>query len=346
MNPPLPRKNAPNTKARRWRELSVLIVGTGSIGRRHARVLRSLGVSDLRIAEPLAPQRAQAKAEGGFAAEYTDFAAGLADRPDAAFICTPPRLHVAQASLALQRGVHVFCEKPLAETLAQVRGLRQAIRRSGRVFAVGYCMRHHEALSRAKRHLDAGRIGRLVSVRCRMGEHLPDVRPDYRSLFTLREMGAFDLAHEIDLACWFAGQPVRRVKGMFGAYSDLGFTAPDLVELVIGFADRCLASVHLDFFGSPRMRATELIGTQGTIVVEYASWDEARLSLFDRAGRKWQTQRLKTERDHMFRAEDRMFLEAIANGTAVGCDFEAALQSLRVIEKARLAEGRAGRNAP
>ncbi|MBI4622322.1 MAG: Gfo/Idh/MocA family oxidoreductase, partial [Verrucomicrobia bacterium] len=148
----------PGAKSKRWHELSVLVVGCGSIGLRHVRVLRSLGVVDLRIAEPLAARRALVKSEEVIVAEYADLAAGLADRPDAAIICTPPRLHIEQASLTLQKGVHVFLEKPLAETLAQVRGLRQTIRASRRVFAVGYCMRHHEALSRAKQQVDAGRV--------------------------------------------------------------------------------------------------------------------------------------------------------------------------------------------
>lgn len=317
-----------------WHERSVLIVGCGSIGRRHARVLRSLGVSDLRIVDPVAAQRTTLQAEGATTASYDELTAALADAPDAAIICTPPGLHVAQSALALEAGVHVLCEKPLAASVREAVALRHIIRKSRRIFAAGFCMRHHEALRRAKHYIERGKIGRLVSIRCRMGEHLPTVRPDYRGMFTLEHMGAFDLVHEIDLACWFAARPFTRVTGLCGAFSDLGFTAPDVAEVVIQFGQDCLASVHLDFFGSVRVRATELMGTLGTIVVEYASWDRAELAIHVLSDGGWRRERFKTERDRMFRVQDRRFLEAIGNGsTPPDSDFESALQSLRVIER-------------
>ena len=82
---------------------------------------------------------------------------------------------------------------------------------------VALCFRYHEGLARAKQHLDSGRIGRLVSIRALMGEHLPDVRPDYRNIFLANHNGAFDLMHDIDLALWYAGQPVRKVHCVSGS---------------------------------------------------------------------------------------------------------------------------------
>ena len=89
---------------------------------------------------------------------------------------------------------------------------------------------------KAKALLDQGRIGRLICVRCRVGEHLPQVRPDYRNMVVLKEGGAYELTHEIDLACWFAGKPISQVKAIHGAFSDLGFTAPDVVEILINIS--------------------------------------------------------------------------------------------------------------
>src|SRR5205085_7137903 len=134
---------------------------------------------------------------------------------------------------------------------------------------VGLCFRYHKGLREVKQLLCDGAIGRLVSIRALMGEHLPDVRPDYRTLFSAQYSGAFDLMHDIDLALWFANQPVREVKAIYGSYSDMGIQAPDLVEILIDFEDRCLASVHLDFFQRPRRRQIELIGVAGVIAVEF-----------------------------------------------------------------------------
>ena len=100
---------------------------------------------------------------------------------------------------------------------------------------VALCFRYHEGLVRAKQYLDSGRIGRLVSIRALMGEHLPDVRPDYRTMYLALHNGAFELMHDVDLALWYAGQPVRKVHCVYGTYSDIGIQAADMVRDSDGF---------------------------------------------------------------------------------------------------------------
>ncbi len=316
------------------RSSSVLIVGCGSIGRRHARVLRSLGVKDVRICDLDSDQRRVLVGEGPVNTEYNTYKSGLQDNPDAVLICTPPELHIPMAIQALNSGSHVLCEKPLSRNLDRVDELDAAIQETGKVFAVAFCFRHHEGLGLAKEYLQKGRIGRLVSLRLRMGEYLPEVRPDYRMMFTLTQGGAFDLTHEIDLACWFTDQPITEVRSLHGACSDLGFTAPDLVELIIRFGERCLASVHLDFFSLPRTRITELMGTTGTISVEFARWDRCTVSVYEQSIGHWVPEDLTTERDEMFRREDQEFLQAIVSGTPVSCPLPEAVKSQKIISLA------------
>jgi len=314
--------------------LSVLITGCGSIGRRHARVMRSIGMRDLRICDPSDAQRKALVAEGPVSREYTDLESGLEDGPDTVLICTPPEQHVPMAIQALDSGAHVLSEKPLSDTLDGVKELEAAVERSGKVFAVAFCFRHHEGLSLARKLLQEGVIGRLVSLRLRMGEHLPEVRPDYKNLFTLTRGGAFDLTHEIDLACWFADKPFTEVRSLQGACSNLGFTAPDLVELVIRFGERCIASVHLDLFSLPRARVTELLGTRGSITVEFASWDRCTVSVYEQSSGHWKHNELATERDEMFRREDREFLRAVVSSTPVSCPLSEAVKSQKIISLA------------
>lgn len=316
---------------RDWRELSVLIAGCGSIGKRHARVLRSLGVADLRACDPVADQRAQLAAETPDVRLYPRYEAALADGPDTVFICTPPEMHVPMAAEAIAAGGHVFTEKPLSDSLSGVDELAAQAAAAGRKVMVGLCFRYHAGLLRAKRLLDEGRIGRLVSIRALMGEHLPEVRPDYRTLFTAQHGGALDLMHEIDLALWFAGQGVRQVKALSGTFSDIGIEAPDVAEILIEFEDRLLASIHLDFFQLPRRRQFELIGTQGTILVEFAKWDECTLSVYGAASHAWAHDTFTTDRDDMFRDEDREFLIAVAEDAPIACDIDEGRRSVEVV---------------
>lgn len=316
-----------------WRELSVLIAGCGSIGRRHARVLNGLGVTDLRACDPVPAQRATLRAEIPSIRLYDSYEDGLADRPEAVFICAPTREHVPMAMAALRAGCHVFCEKPLSDTTDGLDELAALSRATGRQVMVGLCFRYHEGLRKAKEYLEAGRIGRLVSVRALMGEHLPEVRPDYRTLFSAKYSGAFDLIHEIDLAIWYANRSVREVLCLSGTYSDIGIEAPDLAEILIGFEDRCLASIHLDFFQRPRRRQTELIGTEGVIIIEFARWDRCTVSVYEAGQGRWEQEEMVTERDDMFRAEDREFLQCVAAGWPVPCDIAEGRKSVEVVEK-------------
>ena len=318
-----------------WRDLSVLLVGCGSIGKRHARVLVRLGIKDIRVCDPNSDQVAGLLKETPQVRTVPSFEQGLEEKPDTVFVLTPPELHVRMISQALATRCHVFCEKPLSDSLDGVLALMAQADSSDKKVMVGLCFRYHEGLLKAKRMLDAEEIGRLVSIRALMGEHLPEVRPDYRTLFSAKDSGAFDLSHDVDLAVWYADQPVADVQCVYGTFSDIGIEAPDTVEMLIRFADRCVASVHLDFFQRPRRRQIDLIGTAGVIVVEFPSWDACTISAFSASTGKWDHERIQTRRDDMFETEDREFLQAVAGGHPVRCDIPEAVKSLKVIAKAQ-----------
>ena len=306
-------------------------------GKRHARVLQRLGVHDLRACDPLPEQRAALLADVPGTAMFEGFEAGLAAAPDTVLICTPPNLHIAQAETALRAGCHVLCEKPLTdrdERVAELLGLASA---RNRKVMVAHCFRYHQGLLLAKRYLDTGRLGRLVSVRALMGEHLPDARPDYKTLVAAGFYGAFDLMHDLDLAIWFAGRPIRRqytVSGPFALYADMDTNLPDVAEILLEFEDRRVATVHLDFFQRPRRRQIELIGTEGVAIVEFARWEHCTVSLYDSGAREWIVTEMDTERDDMFRDEDRDFLCCVAEGKPISCTVEEAMKSVRVVVSA------------
>jgi hypothetical protein len=99
----------------------------------------------------------------------------------------------------------------------------------------------------------------------------------------------------------------------------------------MGFEDRCVASVHLDFFQRPRRRQIELIGTAGVIIVEFARWERCTVSTFQASRDSWQVEEMATERDDMFIAEDREFLQCVAEDRPIACTIAEARQSLEVV---------------
>lgn len=315
--------------------MSVLIAGAGSIGKRHARALLDLGVRDLRVCDPRPQACAEIAAGASSAKLFDSYEAGLKGRPDAVLICTPTEMHVPMAIAAIEAGCHAFIEKPLSNSCEGVEELSLLAHSNNRKVMVGLCFRYHEGVLRAHEVLRSGRMGRLVCVRALVGEYLPDVRPDYRDVDYARHGGAFELMHDLDLALWMAGSPVKKVHAIFGAYGGIGIQAPDMVELLIDFEDPCAASVHLDFFQRPRRRQLELMCTNGVIVLEFARWDRCTLSTCDANHERWSHEEMETDRDDMFRAEDREFLTAIADDLPIHCTVAEGFRSLEVIQEAQ-----------
>ena len=96
-----------------------------------------------------------------------------------------------------------------------------------------------------------------------IGFDVSSIHPEYKEMYLSKYSGAFELIHDLDLAIWFANQNIEEVFGVYGPFSDYEFESPDTIEMIINFKEKCTASVHLDFFQSPRRRVMELIGTKG-----------------------------------------------------------------------------------
>jgi len=89
--------------------------------------------------------------------------------------------------------------------------------------------------------------------------------------------------------------------------------------------------MHLDFFQRPRRRQMELIGTEGVVTVEFAKWDRCTISLYEAARGSWNVEELTTDRDDMFRAEDREFLEAVAYDKPIRCSVAEGRKSVEAV---------------
>lgn len=315
-------------------DLKILIAGCGSIGKRHGQVLWEMGVHNMTACDPSEQQRVSIKNLLPGISVTTDYEAALkAEKYDAVFILTPTAMHLDMAAKALEAGCHVFIEKPLASTQNGVQELKEIAEKKGLCIMVGFCFRYHEVLCKAKELLDEGLIGRLVNIRAFMGEPFAEIQPNYMNMYYSKYSGAFELVHDLDLAIWFANQEIEDVKAVYGSFSDMGMESPDSIEMLLKFKNRLAANVHLDFYHHPRQRQIELMGVDGTITVEFASWDKATLSWYNTDTRKWNVCEYQTARNDMFRDEDLEFLRAITEGREITCTVDEALKSLRVVEQ-------------
>jgi len=318
----------------RYSGIRLLLVGCGSIGKRHAQVLTELGITKLTACDPSEEQCRTMRELLPQVETVNDYDAALATGQfDAVFILTPTAMHISMAEKALKAGFHVFIEKPLANSSEGVDQLKALAESVNRKVMVGFCFRYHEVLKMAKDLLEKGTIGRLINIRALMGEPFAEIQPNYLNMYYSRYSGAFELVHDLDLALWYSGQPVKDVYAVYGPFSDMGMQSPDSIELLLRFEDRMAATVHLDFFQHPRRRQIELIGVKGTIIVEFASWDKATLSWYNTDTREWNVSEYETRRNDMFRDEDEEFLRAVLGETEITCTIDEALRSLKTVEQ-------------
>jgi predicted dehydrogenase len=286
-------------------DVSVLVVGGGSIGQRHIGNLRTLGVRELSVCDPDPERRAALESEHAVTT-YTSFEEALASaNPLAVLICTPPHLHVELAIRAVESGAHVFIEKPLSNSMDGVDRLIQEAESRQRIVQVGYNWRFHDGLRKIKELLDAGAIGRVMWARAETGQYLPEWRPqlDYRQNYTARRaMGGgiiLDGSHEIDYVRWLLGE-VAQVYCQAGTLSDLEVDVEDTASIILTFESGCVGEVHLDFVQRARARNCKIVGTEGTII-----WDHitGSLMIFAAGNLSWRSFDLDPDPNAKYLAE-------------------------------------------
>jgi predicted dehydrogenase len=256
-------------------QYSVLVVGAGSIGRRHMANLRQLGIQKLAATDTDAGRLQPVVNELGVRG-FAEFDEALRIvQPNVVFVCTPPAFHIEHALRALRCGADVFIEKPLSHRLDGVAEITAEAQKFGRVVQVGYNLRFNPGIQTLKRLLDEGVAGRILWARAEVAQHLPDWRPwqDYRQSYTARqELGGgiiLDASHEIDYMLWLLGPP-RELTCMAGRVSELDVNVEDCATILIRLGSGAQLDIHMDFAQPTASRCCVLAGDRARLEWDYA----------------------------------------------------------------------------
>jgi len=310
----------------------LLIVGYGSIGRRHLTVARAV-MPDLAA---VLLRRPGGGAEHPDAEVVHDLAAAIAAAPDLAIVATPAPFHVEAAAALIEADIPVLVEKPLAASVEGVPALLRAARERAVPLLLGYCLRHDPAFAALRAALP--RVGPLVSARAEVGQYLPDWRPgtDYRCGVSARaELGGgalLELSHEIDLLRALLGE-ARSVSAALGRAGGLEIDVEDSADLVLRFDGGPIATAHLDMVQRAPVRTLRLAGRDGTL-----EWDGiARTSrLFDAAAGTWRVLHEGGDGDAMYRAQFEHFLACAAGESKPEVTGLDGLRVLEIVAAARV----------
>jgi predicted dehydrogenase len=250
---------------------------------------------------------AQAAAKLGWESVETDWRAVVA-RPDVDIvdICTPGSSHAEIAIAALAAGKHVFCEKPLATTVAEAERMAEAAQAAqalGVLSMVGFNYRRVPALSLARQMIADGRLGQIREVRaCYLQDWIAD--PNFPLVWRLqKEMaGAGSLgdigSHIIDAAQFLLGSNISGVSGLLETFvterplgqmtdglraestsgtAEMGqVTVDDAALFNSRFANGAIGSFEATRFAVGRKNgmAIEVYGSKGSILFAFEAMNE------------------------------------------------------------------------
>ncbi len=278
--------------------MKFLVVGCGSIGRRHISSLLNIGVEEVLVHDANSQHLESVEREYGIAA-YDNLEEALAQNVKGMVVSVPPSLHIPIARKGVEHGVHLLIEKPLSNTLDGVDSLLDEARRKGLCVLVGYNLRFHQGLRLLKKLVAEGAIGTILSARLEMGLYLPDWRPDYKDIYSAKkDLGGgvlLDHSHEIDYIQWLLGD-VQEVACFVSSMHSLGLETEDLAEIMLRFQNGAVAGVHFDIVQRTYSRSCKLIGDKGTLVWKYPS---RSVSLYSVSGGEWKDIGLETDEENI-----------------------------------------------
>jgi UDP-N-acetylglucosamine 3-dehydrogenase len=241
------------------------VVGTGVMGRNHARVLHELpnvelvGVADSNL--DAACQVAGVHATRGYGS-LTE----LLERetPEAVTVAVPTENHHAAVMKALAAGCHVLVEKPIAATLAQADELVAAARSANRVLAVGHIERYNPAVLELKRRLDEGQLGRVYQFDAQRLGPFPQ---------RIRDVGVvIDLAtHDLDLMRFLTGSEIVRVYAE--TRRQVHTTREDMVSGLLRLEDGSVGLLQINWLTPTKIRQLTVTGERGMFRADYLTQD-------------------------------------------------------------------------
>jgi myo-inositol 2-dehydrogenase/D-chiro-inositol 1-dehydrogenase len=242
------------------------LLGAGRIGKMHAGVLSSIeAVDELLIADPDESSAAALAVEIGARAISVET---LLREADAYVIAAASDAHAPLVRAGLERGVPIFCEKPLTPDLPNAIVLAEEIERAGSPFQLGFQRRFDAGYIEARRMVQSGDLGTLYSVR--MAGYDPE--PPHEAYIPVSGGLFRDFSgHDFDILRWVTGDEVEEVYAdgsvrgfpVFAKYDDVD-TAVATLRLKSGVLGVISVSRHNPLGYDIR---TELLGSRDNISV-------------------------------------------------------------------------------
>ncbi|MDD1769691.1 MAG: Gfo/Idh/MocA family oxidoreductase [Methanomassiliicoccales archaeon] len=293
--------------------MKVGVIGTGSMGQNHVRVLSEMadlvGVFD-------ANKEVGEKVAARFKTKYfPDLDSLLASGIEAVSIVTSTSAHYDTAKKAIMAGVNLLLEKPATASSARLLELARLAEGKKIVFATGFIERHNPVVSFAKKNLQGGNFGSLISAHSRRVSSFP---------LRIKDVGVImDLGvHDIDVIKYLAGSPVIRVFTSSGKFKNKDYE--DHANIVMEFENGVTGVVEVNWLTPTKVRTLEMTCSDQFVQLDYTSQSieifSTQVREFDPAnlfdlGMELHGRTINLKKEEPLKRELQDFLQACKEGT-------------------------------
>lgn len=240
-------------------ETKFIVVGVGSMGANHARVLSALKGAALVGVVDVDPTRARTVADE-YGCDWSTDATSFLDAADAACVCVPSSLHRDVTLSILERRVHCLVEKPLAGTRGECVELIEIAKREGVHLAVGHVEQHNPVVQELQRILSGARIFALDARRL-----------SYASSRVVDVDVALDLmVHDLGVVLSLSESDVVDVYGRAVGLSPGNI---DYLDAVLTFDNGCIASLTASRMTQTQIRQLNVTSDMGFLSADYVTRD-------------------------------------------------------------------------
>lgn len=305
--------------------MNILVVGLGSIGRRHAQNFSQLGcdvhgfdISSVRVNEAqLTVDNLTAWATLEDALEF--------ERWDGIVIATPPAFHVEQ--LFECAGKPILMEKNLCLDYEETLPFNSVLKRKElglHKVMMGYTWRWWKSISDIKTLLP--KIGEIRQVEFTMSANLRDWHPyePVEQFYAAERGGVLNEAHWHDIMLWFFGWP-KAVYASYDKISDLPIETPDVLDSIF-YYDGFRVNLHYDLIKRPHERSMRIVGERGTL-----EWTPDLIRLSNLASSGWTEYHNDWQRNEMFMAMAKDFVGFIDDSGYVKCDLQDGIDVMKLL---------------
>ncbi len=256
--------------------MKFLIVGGGSIGKRHIKNLNTLGFTDNYCLKRTHDTIFESENKVTVVTDISQ----IKGKVDGVIICTPTSLHNEGLMIAKKLNSAIFMEKPLIHSVEGLNEAQQILKDFNQVFFIGFMLRYHPLVLAIESIIASKRLGNVYSARFEFGSFLPFWHPweDYKESYASQKQlggGVINtITHELDLIQFYFGSPLKLTctKSNFGK---LGIDVEEMADAVFEYEDK-VVTLHLDYLQKDYDRRIRILCDEGSIMW---NWHDQRIEV-------------------------------------------------------------------